>query len=305
MHSEKAILIDWGMTNVRAWRLGDDGSILARQGAPDGIGRLGQASIADAFDRLTKGWLADDPSLPILMSGMIGGREGWIEAPYCDCPVGLSDLAASVVPLPARPGVRVVPGIRFVDGSRRDLMRGEEVQIFGAIGDDGAETEILCLPGTHSKWVRFQRGKIREFHTSMTGEIFAILREHSSLGRLMPCAEMFDVDVFMRGLRRSNDAGGLLHHIFSVRSEALHQTISRPSLHTYLSGILIGHEVSAMQRLYAGAAGVTLVGAPDLSARYAMALQWLDMASNAADVETATVTGLRNLHEALRSRPVQ
>ena len=192
--------VDWGTSNFRAFLLDAAGNVLDRRSGPHGIltverRRLRRRAFAQIGD-----WLeADKP--PVLMSGMIGSRQGWLEAPYLTCPAGIADLAAALVPVPFDAAkVHIVPGLEAATATMRDVMRGEETQVFGALARLGADGGRFLLPGTHSKWVLAEAGRITGFTTYMTGEIFAALREHTILGRLM-AESAGDAASFARGVR--------------------------------------------------------------------------------------------------------
>ena len=286
-----AILIDWGTTNLRAFRLGRDGAVRERRQAPRGILHVPERDFARALRDLVGDWRAANPTCPVLMAGMIGSRQGWVEAPYVPCPAGPADLARHIVEVPGAPGVRVAPGVSFAaaDG-RHDVMRGEETQIFGALAGAGTGRRVLCLPGTHTKWAVVEDGRIVWFATAMTGEVYAVLQAHSILGALMT-GEAQDPSAFRRGLDRSGQDGGLLHHLFGVRAQGLVGAIPATGLRSYLSGILVGHEVAAMVAATRPET-VVLVGAPALCALYAEALLRHGCAADTVDGEHATVAGL-------------
>jgi len=286
-----AIFVDWGTTNLRAFRLGRGGVVRERRQAPSGILHVPGRDFAGALQDLVGDWRAANPTCPVLMAGMIGSRQGWVEAPYVPCPAGPAELARHIVEVPGAPGVRVAPGVSFntADGLY-DVMRGEETQIFGALAGAGAGRRVLCLPGTHSKWAVVEDGRIVWFATSMTGEVYAVLQAHSILGALMT-GEAQDSAAFRRGLDRSGEDGGLLHHLFGVRAQGLFGAIPATGLRSYLSGILIGHEVAAMIALTRPET-VVLIGAPVLCALYDEALLRHGCAADAMDGEQATVAGL-------------
>lgn len=286
-----AILVDWGTTNLRAFHLDRDGAVRERRQAPSGILRVPGRDFAGALRDLVGDWRAAAPASPVLMAGMIGSRQGWVEAPYVPCPAGPAELARHIIEVPGAAGVRVAPGVSFAaaDG-RHDVMRGEETQIFGALADTAPGRRVLCLPGTHSKWAVVEDGRIVWFATSMTGEVYAVLQAHSILGALM-AGEAQDSSAFRRGLDRSGQDGGLLHHLFGVRAQGLFGAIPATGLRSYLSGILVGHEVAAMIAATRPEA-VVLVGAPALCALYAEALLRHGCAADAIDGEQATVAGL-------------
>jgi 2-dehydro-3-deoxygalactonokinase len=262
--------IDWGTTNFRAFRIARDGSIRERRAGPKGILNVPDGRFGDTLREEIGPWLAAGEDR-VLLSGKIGSRQGWKEAPYLPCPAGASELGAALVDIGfdwAR--VKLVPGLSGFDESGvAEVMRGEETQILGVpplLRDGG----IACLPGTHSKWARVEGGCIVGFTTHMTGEAFGVLRSHTILGRMMRDGPS-DGAPFDTGLIRSADPGGLLHHLFGVRAEVLADRLTDSEAPAYLSGILIGHEVRAALA-QAGGSVVQVIGAPDLSALYAKAI---------------------------------
>ncbi len=209
--------IDWGTTNFRAFRMARDGSIRERRAGPKGILNVPDGRFGDTLREEIGPWLAAGEDR-VLLSGMIGSRQGWKEAPYLPCPAGAAELGAALVDIGfdwAR--VKLIPGLSgFDELGVADVMRGEETQILGVpplLRDGG----IACLPGTHSKWARVEGGRIVDFTTHMTGEAFGVLRSHTILGRMMRDGPS-DGTPFDTGLARSADPGGLLHHLFGVRA---------------------------------------------------------------------------------------
>jgi 2-dehydro-3-deoxygalactonokinase len=263
--------IDWGTTSFRAFRIGRDGTIRDRRAGPKGILNVPDGRFGDTLREEIGPWLAGGEDR-VLLSGMIGSRQGWIETPYLPCPAGPSELAGALIDIRfdwAR--VKLVPGLSGTDSSGvAEVMRGEETQVLGiaALLRDGG---IACLPGTHSKWVRVEGGRIVEFTTHMTGEAFGALRGHTILGRMMRDGAA-DGPSFDAGVVRSADSGGLLHHLFGVRALALAGRLAEADAPAYLSGILIGHEVRAALA-QAGGAVVQVIGAPELTALYARTIQ--------------------------------
>lgn len=298
------ILIDWGTTNARAYRLGPHGRPRDTRRLGLGIREVAPGGFPAALDALLGPWSREFAGPPfILMSGMVGSRQGWVEAPYCTCPARLEDLAVALCRVPDLPNARIVPGVCRGGADRpHDVMRGEEVQVFGAADD--AAASVLCLPGTHSKWVRYENGTLVDFATAMTGEVFQVLRQHSLLGALMPSGAMGDVplsdvaaDAVRRGLDRSGDAGGLLHHLFGVRAEGLFEAIPAAGLEAYMSGLLLGHEIRTMIDLFPTQDRVQLVAGGPLGDLYETAVRHLGREVARMDVETATVRGLTRIME--------
>lgn len=266
------IAVDWGTSSLRAYRLDEAGRIRARREAPAGIMTVAAGGFAEVLEATLGDWIDDTP---IMMSGMIGSRQGWLEVPYAECPAGAADIARGLRPIVWNAGRRrrgwIAPGLTCRDAADvPDVMRGEETQIIGALADLPAGEATICLPGTHSKWVRWHDGRIVTFSTAMTGEVFAVLRRHSILGRLMKEGDDgHDAAAFAAGLRRAEEGGGLLHHLFGARTRGLFGDLAEDVLPSYLSGVLIGHEIAAL----APPAGVVhLIGAPALVALYREAL---------------------------------
>lgn len=284
------IALDWGTTSLRGWLIAGDGTILDRRAGGSGILAVTDSDFSDAHRSFVAGW----PSLPTLASGMIGSKQGWVEAPYVACPGGFADLAPGLRATPDA-ALRVVPGIAWqVPGLAPDVMRGEETQIFGALGADDA-SGLFVLPGTHSKWARVTAGRIASFATFMTGEIFAVLRQHSILGRLMAADAMPDLNAAAFeagaevGLNHSDD---LLHRLFAVRTLGLFERLSATDAPSYLSGLLIGAEIAAaLQRESVGGSPPTLIGARPLCAAYQRVLAAQGIAARIAD-EDVTPRGL-------------
>jgi 2-dehydro-3-deoxygalactonokinase len=169
----RLIALDWGTSSLRAYLLGGDGEIIARADEPQGILQVKDGNFADVYRRIVGPWLARNPAMPALGCGMIGSRQGWREAPYAACPAGLDALAAALTPVDTPVGVfRIVSGMNVIDADGvPDVMRGEESQILGQFGP--GQSGVAVLPGTHSKWVLVENGRIDRFATFMTGEAFA------------------------------------------------------------------------------------------------------------------------------------
>ena len=262
--------VDWGTTSFRAFRITRDGTIRDRRTALRGLVNVPDNRFADTLREEIGPWLAVGED-HVLLSGMIGSRQGWKEAPYAPCPAGIPEVAAALVPIEFDWGqVKLVPGLSATDEAGvAEVMRGEETQVFGVLGAMGG-SGLACLPGTHSKWVQVAGGRIIGFTTHMTGEAFGALRGHTILGRMMREGPA-DGAPFDAGVQRSADPGGLLHHIFGARSLVLAGRLAETDAAAYLSGILIGHEVRAA---LAGRHGevVHVIGAPDLTGLYAQAI---------------------------------
>ncbi len=238
--------IDWGTSNLRAFLLDSEGHILDRRAGAHGIMTVSDGRFGPVLAARIGEWLAEG-ALPILMSGMIGSRQGWVEAPYALTPAGLSDLASGLAPVPFDAAtVRIVPGLKTEHEGRADVIRGEETQIFGALAKLGVAEGRFLLPGTHSKWVVVEHGKVVRFATYMTGEVFAAARDHTILGRQMHDSKKSDA-AFAKGVTLGAAPGGpgaLLSRLFAVRTAGLFSTLQADELSDYLSGLLIGAEMA-------------------------------------------------------------
>ncbi|MBL8533967.1 MAG: 2-dehydro-3-deoxygalactonokinase [Betaproteobacteria bacterium] len=282
------IAVDWGTSSFRAYRLDDSGQIVDRRSASAGILTVTDGGFAETLENHVRDWF-DSGERVLLLSGMIGSRQGWKEAPYASAPAGAEEIARALVPVNVRPGIDgwIVPGVVTVNADGiHDVMRGEETQILGILHDLGPGSHTLCLPGTHSKWVEVQHGTITGFRTFMTGEVFAVLKDHSILGRIMNSSAPYDRQAFADGLHRSADASGLLHHLFGVRAECLCGDLDAERSRDFLSGLLLGHEL----RQARGNAVVNLLGAGVLVDRYAYACEVLGRSTRILDPD-AVVAG--------------
>jgi 2-dehydro-3-deoxygalactonokinase len=265
----RLIALDWGSTRLRAFLLGANGTVLASRQSEQGASTL---SGATAFEQAFAAVTADWPALPVLACGMVGSQHGWREAAYAPCPADAAALAREALRLDER--IRIVPGL-MCDAGQPDVMRGEETQIVGALAlhPELAAQSCLVLPGTHSKWARIEAGRVTGFATHMTGELFALLRQHSVLARLMPAdgASPASAQAFLAGVDAARKEGALGHQLFAVRTLGLFKRLPSEQLPDYLSGLLIGHEIA--HELAAGAPQrLALVGDPALCERYALAL---------------------------------
>jgi 2-dehydro-3-deoxygalactonokinase len=276
--------LDWGTSSLRAYLIGDTGAELDVRARPWGIMRVPSGGFAAAFRDVAADWRARWPDIPAIAAGMIGSRHGWREVPYVECPADASALAAGLVTVEdeGRP-LYLVPGV-VVRVPLPNVARGEETQVVGALDSQPglADHGLLVLPGTHSKWVTVRAHRIVHFSTYMTGELFAVLRDHSILGR--PAAEdgteedgaAASADAFRRGVACARESGaeGVSGRLFTTRSLVVVGDLAARHSLEYLSGLLIGEEVrSALAGLHgAPPPSLVLVGDAALCARYRDAL---------------------------------
>jgi 2-dehydro-3-deoxygalactonokinase len=285
------IALDWGTSSFRAYLLNGDGAIQETIAAPHGILAVKDAAFDETLESHIGHW---DKALPIMASGMITSRQGWVELPYVACPANLKSIAAAVHSHTSkqRRKLFLVPGIsyRSPDGIP-DVIRGEETQVLGA---SQSGHELFVTPGTHSKWIDVSNGEIKGFSTYMTGEVFALLKNHSILGKLMT-GETNSPAAFEQGVRAGlKDPAGFLHRIFSTRTLALFKEMAAEHLSSYLSGQVIGTEIAHAIAKYPADAQYRILATPALGDHYmkAMTIAGLNVSYGEPDV---VVKGLRRI----------
>ena len=281
---ERFIAVDWGTTNRRAYAISgttvtdsfeDDQGLLAVR-----AGGFSEATAVIA-ERL------DSPN--ILLAGMVGSNRGWADAGYVRAPAGIADIAKAVHWV-TPDVVGIVPGVRLEISDRFDVMRGEEVQAFGAIVAGLVNPDALvCHPGTHTKWIEMANGSIKDFATAMTGEIFSLLLKHSILAVQGASGEGAQ-GAFLEGVDLAMRRRPLLDAIFEVRSRGLAGVLLDRDAASFLSGILIGSDVLAHAAERDDE--VALIGRPDLCTLYAAALEQAGRKARTIDGAAAFVAGM-------------
>lgn len=287
---EGLIAVDWGTSSLRGARLNAEGAVLEEKSFARGILSVAPGAFGAVFEECFGAWM-QAPGALCLVSGMAGSQQGWREAPYCACPAGFAEVAAQLTWI--SPGsIAIVPGLSCQHSDTPDVMRGEEVQIFGALELAGLSDGWFVLPGTHSKWAEVRAGRIVSFRTCMTGEFFSLLSQHSLLARTLTPEAPFDEAAFADGVAYAAQGTGLLNTAFSARTLALFGRKTPAALASYLSGLVIGEELRT--QAHADVSEVVLIGSPQLTARYAQALALRRIVSRSLGAE-ATWAGLRAL----------
>ncbi len=278
--------VDWGTTNCRAYLIENGAICQVTRDAP------GMLSVpAGGFPAAAARLRADLGDAPMLLAGMIGSNRGWIDAGYVPCPATIADLAAAIVPV--ADGVAIVPGVKIVDGVRADVMRGEEVQLLGAVAQRLAPPDaLLCQPGTHCKWATMRGGALVDFATAMTGELFALLKNHALIGGAMS-GSVADGAAFRAGVERSEDRD-LLTALFGVRPASLLGLRDDRDAAAYVSGLLIGSDCRAQ---VAPRDAVHLLADAALGDLYAAAIKTIGGSAIRVDSEAAFVAGITRLWE--------
>ena len=293
------VAVDWGTSNLRAWGISPGGEIMFSRSSDQGMGKLTREAFPGALVHL----LADavnpaGPALDVVICGMAGARQGWMEAPYLDAPADLAGLGFSAVlpPMPeSRLKPRILPGVCQKLSGDEDVMRGEETQILGLSALIPAFSGVAILPGTHSKWVTVAGRRIERFTTVMTGELYEVIRTHSVL-RLSLAGDLNGPDReagFDAGLNVGIEAPErLTGALFKVRAASLLSGRGPDWCAGYLSGLLIGAEIGG-HRDWIGDAEIPLVGGTALCGLYARGLALIGATSRVIDATEATLAGLK------------
>ena len=291
------VAVDWGTSNLRAWGVGADGAILSSASSEKGMGKLSQAEFPAALAEIASRLGLPHGPMPVLVCGMAGARQGWLEAPYLEAPADLRDLAANAV-RPVMTGsdlsVAILPGV-CQRRNGENVMRGEETQLLGLAALDPTYSGLVCMPGTHSKWAQLEGTRIEHFSTAMTGELFELLKTHSVLRHSLAGpldgpgrAEGFRAGA-ADGLERPDD---LLGQLFRVRAGTLLSGRAPDWSAGYLSGLLIGTEIAA-NRNRIGTAPVPLIGSPPLCALYEEVLDMAGASGRTVDATEIVLAGLK------------
>jgi 2-dehydro-3-deoxygalactonokinase len=280
--------VDWGTTSVRAALMDGDGAILDRIASRQGLLGIADRDFEGVLERAIASW-DSAKALPVIASGMVTSRTGWVETPYLPCPAGAAELAAALTRIGTAGGRRIafVTGMSFRHGDGApDVMRGEETQIAGlALAGD----RLAVMPGTHSKWVHVAGGRIIGFRTAMTGDVFAAVRDHTVL-KLTTADAVASPEGFAAGVRAGAAGGGagLLGKLFRQRAGSLLGDFAANETAERLSGLLIGAEIAEARSFAPDVGGpVLIVGGDELAARYAAAFAALGMASEVAVPDAA------------------
>ncbi len=284
------IAVDWGTTNRRAYRLDSAGRCTDEFEDAKGVLTVPAGGFPDAVAEIRRR-LGD---LPLLLAGMIGSNRGWVDAPYVPCPAGIDDLAAKLVWADER--AAIVPGVSYVGQGRADVMRGEEVQLLGAVAAGLVDAEgFVCHPGTHNKWALMRHGTIHAFGTVMTGELFNLLKEHSILADLLQSP--VDVnDAFRRGVRQAMERDMLPADLFGVRAGVLLGQAKPEEASSYVSGLLIGTDVR-IGLTWPVAAQIGIIGRPELTRLYAAAIREANRECIELDGEQCFLAGIQKIAE--------
>lgn len=290
------IAVDWGTSNMRAWAMSASGSVLAETSSDQGMGKLSRDGFEPALLDVIAPWIAGPTT--VLACGMVGSRQGWVEAPYGTAPCKVTPDHFSRAPC-SHPDldVRVIPGVKQTEPA--DVMRGEETQIAGFLANNKNWDGVICLPGTHTKWVHISADEVVSFQTFMTGEMFALLSKQSVL-RHSVAADGWDKDSFDAGLAESMARPErIAARLFSLRADGLLNDLPATSARARLSGLLIGAELAAAKPYWLGQQ-IAVIGAGGLSKLYVDALAAQSAPATQVKGDAITIAGLTAAYRRLK-----
>jgi 2-dehydro-3-deoxygalactonokinase len=301
MRSASLVAGDWGTSHLRLFLCDADGAVLERRTGPGAAEARNRFD--EVFEALAGDWIRAQPDLPVILCGMVGSNFGWIEAPYVPCPARADQIAAQARRIGHR-NIQIVPGLRCRNRfDAPDRLRGEETQILGVLPVLQAGTHVLCMPGTHTKWVLIEGGGIREFFTAATGEVFSLIKRHSVL---VPQdeSESLDEAAFAEAVAQVNrfPHAQWLHRVFECRSRRLAGELADGATAGFLSGLTIGSDVAgALPWLTeSGSSGpIHVIGDQRLTSLYAKTLASHQRPTQTHDGEAAALAGLIHLKRLL------
>ena len=289
------VAVDWGTSSFRLWLLAEDGSVIGERRSGEGMTTAAQTGFATVLQSHLSTLSAHD-DLPVIVCGMAGARQGWVEAGYIDTPTSLSVILTGAVSVPGeRRDVRILPGLAQRSQEAPDVIRGEETQLLGAIPADAKGEQIVCMPGTHSKWVRVVDGTVTGFSTFMTGELFDVITKHSILSHAVAGAQDMpaDTQTFEASLNAAFRQPALATHLlFGARAGQLLHGLTAAGAQARISGTLIGAEIAGALSSAGKDAAITLVASGRLQTLYETAFQILSLSYQTIDADAAVRRGL-------------
>ena len=286
------IAIDWGTTNVRAWFMDKNYNVIDTATSDQGMNKLTTEAYEQALLALTNNWIDNKSQIKVLACGMVGAKSGWVEAQYRDCPCSplTAEAFTRVRTEDPRLLVFIVPGIRQVH-PHNDVMRGEETLIAGFLAKNSEYEGVLCLPGTHTKWVRINNDLITMFQTTMTGELFELLCKHSILRHSVKSGSWND-DTFRSSVKNAHtNPEKVATQFFSVRADTLIDGLEPAHATARIAGLLTGFELSGVSE-YHECERVAVVGSTQLVDVYTSALNSIGHEASGYDAGEYAIHGL-------------
>lgn len=283
------IAVDWGTSNLRAWAMTRAGKVLAEAKSDQGMSSLAKDEFEPCLLGLIDPWLGS-ASTPVVACGMVGSRQGWTEAPYREVPTTPAGELYNVICKDPRITAHILPGLKQM--KHTDVMRGEETQIAGYLAGNPDFDGVICLPGTHTKWVHISAGEVVSFQTFMTGEMFDLLSSQSVLRHSVGTIADWDQNAFETAVSDAiSHPATMAAKLFQLRASDLLERATPAANRARMSGLLIGLELAASKPYWLGQ-DVALVGAPKLNALYASALAAQGLTTTQQTGDEMTLNGL-------------
>lgn len=296
---------DWGTSNLRLFLIDAEQGCLGRIDGP-GISSLKSGEAEICLANLIGDWRQQYGPIPIILAGMVGSTIGWREVPYANCPAKAQDLLQLANKFSWNEhSVCILPGLKCINPQNApDVMRGEEIQIFGLLAAQQSLNQgeqLFCLPGTHNKWVSIEQGQVKYFNTSLVGELFNVLSEHSILCRDSGHSQGADAKAFEQGLKQAREFSqhGLLQQLFETRSRQLSGEFNADDASSYMSGLIIGADVHGAVANKTQLKEIHIIGDNQLSLRYQKAIELYQLNCHVYSGETTVVAGLQLLQNLL------
>ena len=289
------VAVDWGTTSFRLWLIDDRGAVIGESRSREGMTTARETGFTAVLDRhLAEVGAPDDA--PVIMCGMVGAKQGWVEAGYIDVPAKLSDISSKAVSVPGLSrDIRILPGLAQRDVNAADVMRGEETQLLGCAESTGGSDCLIAMPGTHSKWVRVVDHEVLGFSTFMTGELFDVISRQSILQHAVKDSDGFDGThpAFLAALHAGYREPELAtNRLFSIRARGLLFSLTPVEAEATLSGMMIGLELAGALKQAPDDTPVILVASGKLRGLYEAAFHRLGLKSTTIDADDAVRRGL-------------
>ncbi|MDQ0559576.1 2-dehydro-3-deoxygalactonokinase [Rhizobium mesoamericanum] len=289
------VAVDWGTSSFRLWLIDKDDSTLAESRSNEGMTTAAKTGFAEVLaSHLAK--VNAPENLPVIICGMAGAKQGWVEAGYVDVPTSLSSVLTRAATVPGQSrDVRILPGLAQRDQTKPDVMRGEETQLLGALGPASTGSQAVCMPGTHSKWVRVTDGWVTGFSSFMTGELFDAISKHTILSHAVAGAEQTPTDeaAFDSAIKAAYAQPVMATNLlFTARSGQLLHGLTAAAAQAKISGTLIGLEIAGAIAAAGAGVNITLVAAGRLQGLYEAAFKALSLSFDTIDADTAVRGGL-------------
>ncbi|WP_161635700.1 2-dehydro-3-deoxygalactonokinase [Actibacterium mucosum] len=290
--------VDWGSSRFRAWLIDESGRIMDRKDSDDGLKFVNSRKFSETLADNCGDWMRAHPHAPVIMCGMVGSKTGWFETPYLDCPLDLDRLVAAAYrfDIGTHPAAIIPGAVCRSDAGHYDVMRGEELQILGSLADEMPENAVICIPGTHCKWVEMRDGHLQNFRSYITGELFALLRNNSLVGALAE-GDAYCEATFLQGVTHGA-RNATANAVFSARADVLNGQLAPQNASSFLSGTLIGTEIATEQQGMSGTDVILLASGPQAQL-YQVALAHCGLTPQMRDAKGATLAGLSAAAQAL------